>query len=150
MMEESSPLMDETAPKEILDGILKVQQQQMKRAGLLQGSGGIWDSVGNGSDDSDEDIVVRTCARCFAQMNPCRRGRCSDWKKGQSFQIFPFSTVCSDLRLIRVCDLSHSGWKSSDLPSHRRSNCEGGSDVRDDHFGRLPHASAIHPQGSQY
>jgi hypothetical protein len=40
----------------------------MKRAGLLQGSGGIWDSVGNGSDDSDdsddsdEDIVVRTCA----------------------------------------------------------------------------------------
>jgi hypothetical protein len=62
MMEGNSPLMDETAPKDILDGILKVQQQQMKRAGLLQGSGGIWDSVGNGSDDSDEDIVVRTCA----------------------------------------------------------------------------------------
>jgi hypothetical protein len=59
MMEGSSPLMDETAPKDSLDGILKVQQQQMKRAGLLQGSGGIWDSVGN---DSDEDIVVRTCA----------------------------------------------------------------------------------------
>jgi hypothetical protein len=31
MMEGSSPLMDETAPKDILDGILKVQQQQMKR-----------------------------------------------------------------------------------------------------------------------
>jgi hypothetical protein len=53
MMEGSSPLMDETAIKDILDGILKLQQQQMKRAGLLQG---------NGSDDSDEDIVVRTCA----------------------------------------------------------------------------------------
>ena len=62
MMEGSSPLMDETAPKDILDGIPKVQQQQMRRAGLLQGGGGIWDSVGNGSDDSDEDIVVRTCA----------------------------------------------------------------------------------------
>ena len=54
--------------------------------------------------------------RCFVQMNPCRRGRCSDCKKGQSFQIFPFSTECSDLRLIRVCDLSHSGWKSSAYP----------------------------------
>ena len=53
MMEGSSPLMDETAPKDIVDGIPKVQQPQMKRAGLLQG---------NGSDDSDEDIVVRTCA----------------------------------------------------------------------------------------
>ena len=35
------PLMDETTPKDILDGILKVQQQQMKLTGLLQGSGGI-------------------------------------------------------------------------------------------------------------
>jgi hypothetical protein len=50
--------MDETAPKDILDGILKVQQQ-MKLAGLLQGSGSISVSVGNGSGDSDEDIVVR-------------------------------------------------------------------------------------------
>jgi hypothetical protein len=33
------PLMDETAPKDILDGILKVQAQQMKLAGMLQGSG---------------------------------------------------------------------------------------------------------------
>jgi len=49
--------MDETAPKDILDGILKVQQQQMKLASLLQGSGGISVSVGTG--DSDEDIVVR-------------------------------------------------------------------------------------------
>jgi hypothetical protein len=47
--------MDETAPKDILDGILK--QQQMKLAGLLQGSGGI--SVSVGTDDSAEDIVVR-------------------------------------------------------------------------------------------
>jgi len=55
------PLMDETAPKDILDGILKVQQQQMKLAGLLQGSGGISLSFGKGdrSGDSDEDIVVR-------------------------------------------------------------------------------------------
>jgi hypothetical protein len=49
--------MDETAPKDILDGILKVQQQQMKLAGLPQGSGGI--SVAAGTGDSDEDIVVR-------------------------------------------------------------------------------------------
>ena len=55
------PLIDETAPKDILDGILKVQQQQMKLAGLLQGSGGISLNFGKGdvSGDSDEDIVVR-------------------------------------------------------------------------------------------
>jgi hypothetical protein len=41
----------------ILDGILKVQQQQMKLAGLLQGSGSISVSVGNGN--GDEDIVAR-------------------------------------------------------------------------------------------
>ena len=49
-------LMDETAPKDILDGILKVQAQQMKLAGMLQGNG-ISLSFGNGN--SDEDIVVR-------------------------------------------------------------------------------------------
>ena len=44
-------------PKDILDGILKVRQQQMKLACLLQGSGGIAVSVGCG--DSGEDIVLR-------------------------------------------------------------------------------------------
>jgi len=59
MMEGSSPLMDETAPKDILGGILKVQQQQMKLTGLLQGRG-ISVSIGKpGEGDSDEDIVVR-------------------------------------------------------------------------------------------
>jgi hypothetical protein len=51
------------------DGILTVQQQQMKLAGLLEGGRGISVSVGNGSGDSDEDIVVRIKAptrRCFA------------------------------------------------------------------------------------
>jgi len=60
IIQKLKPLMDETAPKDILDGILKVQQQQMKLAGLLQGSGGISVSVGKpGEGDSDEDIVVR-------------------------------------------------------------------------------------------
>ena len=48
------PLMDETAPKDILDGILKVQQQQMKLAGLLQGSGGISLSFGKGDRSGDK------------------------------------------------------------------------------------------------
>ena len=68
--------MDETAPKDILDGILKVQQQQMKLAGLLQGSGGISVSIGTG--DSDEDIVVRIkrMRRCSSPMSrlPCGAG----------------------------------------------------------------------------
>ena len=58
IMQKLMPPMDETAPKDILDSILKVQQRQMKLAGLLHG-GGISVSVGNGSGDSDEDIVVR-------------------------------------------------------------------------------------------
>jgi hypothetical protein len=58
IMQKLMPLMDETAPKDILDGILKVQAQQMKLAGMLQGSG-ISLSFGNGNGDSDEDIVVR-------------------------------------------------------------------------------------------
>jgi hypothetical protein len=56
IMQKLMPRMDETAPKDILDGILKVQAQQMKLAGMLNG-GGISLSFGNG--DSDEDIVVR-------------------------------------------------------------------------------------------
>jgi hypothetical protein len=59
IIQKLMPLMDETAPQDILDGILKVQQQQMKLAGLLQDSGAISVSVGNGNGDSDEDIVVR-------------------------------------------------------------------------------------------
>jgi hypothetical protein len=44
----------------VLDGILKVQAQQMKLAGLPQGTGGISLSIGKpGSGDSEEDIVVR-------------------------------------------------------------------------------------------
>ena len=54
--------MDETAPKDILDGILKVQQQQMKLASLLQGSGGISVSVGTG--DSDKRHCCAHQGRC--------------------------------------------------------------------------------------
>ena len=55
-----APLIDETAPKDILDGILKVQAQQMKLAGMLQGNGfSLSFGKGDGSGDSDEDIVVR-------------------------------------------------------------------------------------------
>jgi hypothetical protein len=44
IIQKLMPLMAETATKDILDGILKVQKQQkqqMKLAGLLQGGGGI-------------------------------------------------------------------------------------------------------------
>jgi transposase len=59
IIQKLMPLMDETAPKDILGGILKVQQQQMKLTGLLQGRG-ISVSIGKpGEGDSDEDIVVR-------------------------------------------------------------------------------------------
>ena len=58
LIQKLMPLIDETAPKDILDGIRKVQQQQMKLAGLLQGSCGISLSFGKG-DGSNEDIVVR-------------------------------------------------------------------------------------------
>jgi hypothetical protein len=64
------PLMDETAPKDILDGILKVQQQQMKLAGLLQGSGGISVSVGSGDSDEILSCVSRPMRRCFALTSP--------------------------------------------------------------------------------
>ena len=62
------------ARSDILDGILKVQQQQMKVAGLLQGSGG----KGAGSGESDEDVIVRikADARCFGPMSRCRQARC--------------------------------------------------------------------------
>jgi hypothetical protein len=47
--------MDETAPKDILDGILEVQQRQMKLAGFAAGRQHLV-SVGNGSGDSDVRI----------------------------------------------------------------------------------------------
>ena len=39
IIQKLMPLMDETAPRDVLDGILKVQAQQMKLAGVLQGNG---------------------------------------------------------------------------------------------------------------
>jgi len=57
---EAMPLMDETAPKDILDGILRVQQQQIKLADLLQGNGGTSVSIGKpGEGNTDENIVLR-------------------------------------------------------------------------------------------
>jgi Putative ATPase subunit of terminase (gpP-like) len=57
---EAKPLMDETAPKDILDGILRVQQQQIKLADLLQGNGGTSVSIGKpGEGNTDENIVLR-------------------------------------------------------------------------------------------
>jgi hypothetical protein len=85
-MTESDALeVDEPAPKDILDGILKVQQQQMKLAGLLRAAG---ISVFVGSGDSDEDIVVRIKAvrPCFVPTSRRARGRCSNCKKEQCFQ----------------------------------------------------------------
>jgi len=59
IIQKLMPLMDETAPRDVLDGILKVQQQQMKLAGMLQGAG-ISLSIGKpGTGDSEEDIIVR-------------------------------------------------------------------------------------------
>jgi hypothetical protein len=60
IMQKLMPRMDETAPKDILDGILKVQAQQMKLAGMLNGGGiSLSFGKGDGNGDSDEDIVVR-------------------------------------------------------------------------------------------
>ncbi len=49
--------MDETAPRDVLDGILKVQQQQMKLAGMLQPTAA---SIGkSGAGYSKGDIIDR-------------------------------------------------------------------------------------------
>ena len=60
IMQKLMPLVDETALRDVIDSILKVQDRQMKLAGMLQGSGGISRTIGRpGEGDSDEDIVVR-------------------------------------------------------------------------------------------
>jgi hypothetical protein len=59
IIQKLMPLMDQTAPRGVLDGILKVQAQQMKLAGMLQGAG-LSVSIGKpGSGDSEEDVIVR-------------------------------------------------------------------------------------------
>jgi hypothetical protein len=81
------PLMDETARRDVLDGTLKVEEQQMKLAGMLQGSG-ISVSIGKGIGMTATRTSLsgsRPMRPCFALTSPCRRGRCSNCKKGQSF-----------------------------------------------------------------
>jgi hypothetical protein len=59
IMQKLMPLVDETAPRDVIDSILKVQDRQMKLAGMLQGAG-ISLTIGKPSEgNSDEDIVVR-------------------------------------------------------------------------------------------
>ena len=59
IVQKLMPLVDETAPRDVIDSILKVQNQQMKLAGMLRG-GGISVSIDRpGEGDSHEDIVVR-------------------------------------------------------------------------------------------
>jgi uncharacterized protein YpbB len=59
IIQKLMPLMDETAPKDILGGILKVRQQQMK-LGLVAGQRRhLRQHRQPGEGDSDEDIVVR-------------------------------------------------------------------------------------------
>ena len=59
IMQKLLPLVDETAPRDVIDSILKVQNQQMKLAGMLQGAG-ISLTIGKpGEGGSDEDIIVR-------------------------------------------------------------------------------------------
>ena len=72
--------MPETAPKDILGGILKVQQQQMKLTGLLQGRG-ISVSIGKpGEGDSERTLscASRPMRRYFALTSPCRQTLCFD------------------------------------------------------------------------
>ena len=68
IIQKLMPLMDETAPKDILGGILKVRQQQMK-LGSLQGSGGISVSIGNparATATRTSSCASRPMRRCFA------------------------------------------------------------------------------------
>jgi hypothetical protein len=60
IIQKLMPLMDETALRDALDGILTVQQQQMKLARMLRGNS-LSINVGGkfGRDGSDEDIVLR-------------------------------------------------------------------------------------------
>jgi plasmid maintenance system antidote protein VapI len=59
IMQKLMPLVDETAPRDVIDSILKVHDRQMKLAGMLQGQG-ISLTIGKaGEGDSHEDIVVR-------------------------------------------------------------------------------------------
>jgi transposase-like protein len=59
IIQKLMPLMDETALKDILDCILKVQQQQMKLAGMLQGNS-VSINIGKpGEGDSPDDVIVR-------------------------------------------------------------------------------------------
>jgi hypothetical protein len=59
IMQKLMPLVDETAPRDVIDSILKVQDRQMKLAGMLQGVG-VSINIGKpGEGDSDEDIIVR-------------------------------------------------------------------------------------------
>jgi hypothetical protein len=52
-------LVDETAPRDVFDSILKVQNQQMKLAGMLQVSR-VFINLGKGAEgDSADDIIVR-------------------------------------------------------------------------------------------
>ena len=59
IMQKLMPLVDDTAPRDVIDSILKVQDRQMKLAGMLQGVG-VSINIGKpGEGDSDEDIIVR-------------------------------------------------------------------------------------------
>jgi hypothetical protein len=87
------PLMDETArkPKDILDCILKAQQQ-MKLAGMLQGSGGISVSIGKSDEgNTDDDLVLRIQADAplIKQTSRCRPTPCFDHRTPAREQISP-------------------------------------------------------------
>jgi len=52
------PLVDETAPRDVIDSILKAQNQQMKLAGMLQGSS-VSINLGKGGEGDSEDDINR-------------------------------------------------------------------------------------------
>lgn len=65
IMSKLMPALDDTAPKDIIENILKVQGQMLKLHGLLQGDGGgglsitLGKGAADGNGDSDDDIILR-------------------------------------------------------------------------------------------
>lgn len=70
--------MDETAPRDMIDSILKVQNQQIKLAGMLQRAGILSRSASpvRATATRTSWCASRLTRRCFVLMSRGRRGQC--------------------------------------------------------------------------
>ena len=78
IMQKLMPLVDETAPRDVIGSILKVQDRQMKLAGMLQGAG-VSINIGKparATAKRTSSCASRPTRRCSGQTNRCRRGQC--------------------------------------------------------------------------